>query len=142
MSSTGSTSNYGLFYREELMAAASFSNGRKMNRLPADKRSYELIRFCSRAGYTVTGGLSKLLKHFVREKDAGDVMTYVDKQFSEGKAFLKAGFRKEGESQPRHFLVHKKTFECLPLDDEKRQTPDPHHYIYSTAGNLKLVFVP
>ena len=51
--------HYGLFYKSELLCVASFSNGRKMNRLAPNQRSFELIRFCSKGGITVTGGLTK-----------------------------------------------------------------------------------
>lgn len=105
MNSTQSAFNYGLFYKGELMSVASFSKGRKMNRLPEDKRSFELIRFCSRQGITVTGGLTKLVKNFCREKNAGDVMTYVDKQFSDGASFVKAGFTKHSETERNTKLV-------------------------------------
>jgi hypothetical protein len=85
---------YGLFLKEELLAVCTFSKGRKMDRLPADKRSYELIRFCCREGITITGGLSKIVKTFSKVKEAGDVMTYIDPDFSLGGSYLKAGFRK------------------------------------------------
>ncbi|MEO6304124.1 MAG: hypothetical protein ABIP51_13230, partial [Bacteroidia bacterium] len=98
--STTSAYNYGLFYKNELIGAASFSKGRKMNRLPNGKQSFELIRFCCKEGVTITGGLSKLMKHFFSEKQAGDIMTYVDKQFSNGESFVKAGFKKHSETPP------------------------------------------
>jgi hypothetical protein len=85
---------YGLFFKEEILAVCTFSKGRKMDRLPAHKRSYELIRFCCTNGITVTGGLSKIVKTFCKEKEAGDVMTYIDPDFSLGGSYLKAGFRR------------------------------------------------
>ena len=99
MNATQSASNYGLFFKQELIAAASFSKGRKMNRLQVHERSFELIRFCCKEGITVTGGLTKLVKNFCREKNAGDVMTYVSKEFSDGKSFTNAGFKKHSETE-------------------------------------------
>ncbi|MBX3162979.1 MAG: hypothetical protein KF900_00745 [Bacteroidetes bacterium] len=99
MNATQSAFNYGLFFKEELIGVASFSKGRKMNRLQEHERSFELIRFCCKEGITVTGGLTKLVKNFCREKNAGDVMTYISKQFSDGTSFAKAGFKKTGESE-------------------------------------------
>lgn len=94
---------YGLFFEGEPVAVAIFSKGRKMHRLPAHLRSFELIRFCCREGITVTGGLSKLVKTFSREKNAGDVMTYIDPQFSMGESYFRAGFKKlEDDSHNRH----------------------------------------
>ncbi|MBL7933344.1 MAG: hypothetical protein JNL60_15670 [Bacteroidia bacterium] len=141
MKSTQSAFNYGLYHNNELIALASFSKGRRMDRLPAEKRSYELIRFCCKKGVTVTGGLTKLLKFFCEEKKAGDVMTYVDKQWSDGTAFVKAGFKKLGETDVNYFLVDRKNFkrEYLhqgdPFDSKK-------HYLSQNKGNIKLIYTP
>jgi hypothetical protein len=142
MGFTQSAWNYGLFYQNELLAVASFSKGRKMNRLPSNKRSYELIRFCCKPGYTVTGGLSKLVKNFCVEKDAGDVMTYVDKQFSSGQSFIKAGFVKAGETAPNYFLVNKKTFERYPMKNADEQYDAEKFYRICNKGNIKMLYTP
>jgi hypothetical protein len=107
MGSTQNAFNYGLFQNDELLAVASFSKGRKMNRLPEDKRSFELIRFCCKDGITVTGGLTKLVKNFCREKEAGDVMTYVDQRFSDGTSFIRAGFARHSATERNIKLVYK-----------------------------------
>jgi hypothetical protein len=133
--------HYGLFHRDILLAVAAFSKGRKMKRLPAAKRSFELIRFCTKGGFTVSGGLSKLVLNFCREKNAGDVMTYVDRQWSGIRAFQKAGFVVAGETPPNYFLVSRNTFDRTPWDPlvefDKRK-----FYLTSNAGNAKLVYTP
>ncbi|MBA3679867.1 MAG: hypothetical protein H0W73_01575 [Bacteroidetes bacterium] len=138
--STTSAYNYGLFYKGELIGAASFSKGRKMNRLPEGKQSFELIRFCCKSGITITGGLSKLMKHFFTEKSAGDIMTYVDKQFSNGDSFVKAGFKKHSETPPLFFLVNKKTFERIAFTNESFD--EKLFYKTQNAGNVKMIYVP
>lgn len=141
MNSTSSAFNYGLFYKHEVLAVASFSKGRKMKRLPAAQRSFELIRFCCRSGITVTGGLTKLVKHFCEEKKAGDVMTYVDKQLSDGSAFIKAGFKKAGETEPNYFLVNKNSY--TRVSSAKDADYDPAvFYAAHNAGNIKLIYAP
>lgn len=137
--STTSAYNYGLFYNGELIGAASFSKGRKMNRLPEGKQSFELIRFCCKSGITITGGLSKLMKHFYEEKKAGDIMTYVDKQFSNGDSFAKAGFKKHSETPPLSFLVNKKTFERIAF---KENFDEKQFYKTQNAGNIKMIYKP
>lgn len=139
MNSTSSAFNYGLFLKDELLAVASFSKGRKMNRLVEDKRSFELIRFATREGITVTGGLTKLLKHFCREKKAGDIMTYIDKQFSGGNSFFTSGFKKHGETAPNYFLLDKTTFERIPAIKDAKFDPNLFELVQND-GNLKLVF--
>jgi hypothetical protein len=142
MHSTQSASNYGLFYKEELIAVASFSKGRKMDRLAEDQQSFELIRFCCKDGITVTGGLTKLVKNFCREKKAGDVMTYVDKQFSNGSAFVTAGFKNYGETEPNYFLIDKATFERTPLKNKDESFDTEKFYLTQNSGSIKLVYNP
>jgi len=79
---------YALSNQQELIAIATFSKGRKMNRLEANKRSFELISFCCKKEVSVTGGLSKLIKAFVTDLQPGDIMTYIDKDWSDGSAYL------------------------------------------------------
>lgn len=130
--------HYGLFFNEELFAVAAFSKGRKMDRLPADKRSFELVRFCCKEGVTVTGGLSKLLQHFIEEKEPGDIMTYIDKQWSSGSGYLKCGFKLHGETKKQEFLINKTTYERHNFKGEKF---DPKKfYKVQNCGNLKLVY--
>jgi hypothetical protein len=142
MNSTQSASNYGLYHKGELMAVASFSKGRKMRRLREDQRSFELIRFCCKKGYTITGGLSKLLKHFIKEKKAGDIMTYVDQQWSEGDAFVKAGFKRLEKTEPKRFLINRKNFERALLAEGDETLNAKMHFELKDAGNLKLIYTP
>ncbi|PBQ32356.1 hypothetical protein CNR22_11435 [Sphingobacteriaceae bacterium] len=141
MNSTQSGFNFGLFYLDELVAVASFSKGRKMNRLREDQRSFELIRFCCKSGITITGGLSKLIKNFCEEKKAGDVMTYVDKDLSDGTSFIRAGFKKHSETEATYFLVNRVTFERnMATKDELYDAKK--FYRIKNSGNVKLVYTP
>jgi len=142
LKSTQSGSNYGLYLKNELLAVASFSKGRKMNRLQTHERSFELIRFCCKEGITVTGGLTKLVKNFCKDKKAGDVMTYIDKQFSSGESFIKAGFVKHSETLPHYFLVNRKTFERINLKTGKERFDEKLFYLSHNSGNVKLVYTP
>ena len=89
--------NFGLMYNGEIVAIASF--GSIMNKKTEGKgdMSGELIRFCNKLDYTVVGGLSKLLKHFITQYQVDDVMTYIDKDWSNGKSFINLGFEVVGE---------------------------------------------
>jgi len=138
---TASAYNYSLFYKDDLIGAASFSKGRNMNRLPKGKQSFELIRFCCKSGITVTGGLSKLMKHFYLERKAGDIMTYVDKQFSNGDSFIKAGFKIHSETPPLNFIVNKKTFERSPLKENEKFDEDLFYKVQN-SGNIKMIYHP
>ena len=141
LNATQSAFNLGLFYKDELLALASFSKGRRMNRLKENQRSFELIRFCCKSGITVTGGLTRLVKNFCEEKQAGDIMTYVDKQLSDGRSFINAGFKKHGETEPNYFLIDKNTFERKAFSDGEIFDPGKF-YKTQNAGNVKLIFTP
>ena len=137
MSSAKSAFYYGLYDAGELVSVAAFSKGRRMNRLLEDQRSYELVRFCSKEGITVTGGLTKLLKCFIEEKKPGDIMTYVDKQFGEGNSYIKTGFKKMGEGGSHKFLVNKRTFEYEYYTEKGFDAKE--FYLSENMGNIKLV---
>jgi hypothetical protein len=129
----------GLYKNDELLAIATFSKGRKMNRLPEGKKSFELIRFCNASGITVVGGLSKLLKYFINLTDAGDIMTYIDKDHSEGKAFLKLGFKLHSVSNPIAFKVDKNSQKRM---NKNIKIDDDEIHLVKNSGNLKLVYTP
>jgi hypothetical protein len=138
MSHTTAAFHYGLFDSAELVAVASFSKGRKMDRLPEHLRSFELVRFCCKEGITITGGLSKLLKQFIEEKQPGDIMTYIDKQWSDGSGYVKCGFKVVGETKKQEFLVNASNGERNYYKGEKF---DPKiFYLAENLGNLKLVY--
>lgn len=130
--------HYGLVYQHELVAVAAFSRGRKMNRLQASQRSFEMVRFCSASGVTVTGGLTKLLAHFVRLHAPGDVMTYIDKNWAQPATFVKSGFQKMGETPPISYAIDKTTFTQLTAE----QAPNNQSALVTTGGNIKLVYTP
>ncbi|NME69289.1 hypothetical protein [Flammeovirga aprica] len=99
--SSSSKIKFGLFKGEKLMAVASFSGKRKINdREGLAHQSYELIRYCNLNYHTVVGGLSKILKHFIKEYSPDDIMTYTDSDWSMGESFTKLGFVNIGHTSP------------------------------------------
>lgn len=95
----------GLFYNTELVAVATFSAQRNLE----VGRSAELIRFCSLIGTTITGGLDKLLKFYEREYQPDHIMTYIDKDWGSGSAFVNLGFTKTADKEPIQFCVDRTT---------------------------------
>jgi hypothetical protein len=113
---TGSKYGYGLFIKnkqvkhqtddtstpqvpaaeEILVAVATFSSKREINRARNKFNSHELLRFCTKSDTTVVGGLTKLVSAFVKEvkskhtevNDSGnvvqtgiDIVTSIDRDF-------------------------------------------------------------
>ena len=139
---------YGLYHGGELVAVAVFSGGRRMDSKPTDYRSYELLRFCHKQGAHVVGGFSKLLHAFGREFKQGDIMTYVDKDWSDGTRYRKLGFTVVGETEPQRFWVDIRTMQryyerTLPPEIAK-VPPDGRSAVDYVAvynsGSFKVVY--
>ncbi|UKT65308.1 hypothetical protein [Pedobacter mucosus] len=95
---------FGLYLNEKLMAVATFSALRKM-RHSDNYKSAELIRFAVKAGYSINGGLSKLISSFQKTYQPNDLMTYADRDWSAGEAYLKLGFENTDVLEPKFFDI-------------------------------------
>lgn len=94
----------GLFEKDDLVAVATFSALRRMKHSES-YRSAELIRFAVKAGFSVTGGLSKLINHFVAMHRPNDIMSYADRDWSAGEAYVKLNFEKQEALAPQRFSL-------------------------------------
>ena len=100
---------FGLSDNDEIIAVATFSDARPMKLRGNDYFSAELVRFASKNGVTVVGGLSKLIKHFSKQVQVNDIMSYADKDWSLGKGYEKLNFLKSAETEPIFFYLDKHT---------------------------------
>jgi predicted O-methyltransferase YrrM len=92
-----------------LVAVATFSTKRKIQRGQQVTRSHELIRFCSRADSTVIGGITKLLRTFITEQSrVDDIITVVDRDWGPGDGWRSIGFETLHVSAPLLMVVNKK----------------------------------
>ena len=83
----------GLFYNDELVKMMSFGSPSRNI-----KGIIEIKRDCTKMGYTVTGGFSKILnyiKHIIKLP----IRSYVDLRYFNGKTYDKLGFKFLGESK-------------------------------------------
>lgn len=119
-----------------LVAVATFSGGRTMkigNR--ADTRSFELIRFATLQGYVVVGGINKLLKAFIKEHQPDDIMSFADRDWSDGRSYDKLGFIRIENSLPQSFYINLKTFKRLSIIS---LTDNQYLKIFNT-GSIKYI---
>lgn len=133
---------YGLFIEGELTAIMVFSGGRLM-RHTEGYRSFECLRFCSRQGTVVIGAFSRLMAFFIKEFSPDDIMTYVDKDWSDGAKFAQMGFVPAGETEPQRFWVNHQNFQRLS-EKEYDKLPQPvqgNYYPVDNSGSLKMVKV-
>ena len=104
----------GLYSNGELLQIETFRKSRY-----SSKYEWELIRECSKEGWNVIGGKSKILSEF-RKNYSGSIVSYCDKRFFSGKSYEECGFTliketpsdykyyKNGNVYSReHFMKHK-----------------------------------
>ena len=115
--SVSSRYKIGLFEKDELVAVATFSALRKMNH-SENYKSAELIRFAVKAGYSITGGLSKLISFFAATYKPNDLMTYADRDWSAGEAYIKLGFRQTAVLEPQIYGLDENLNRQLKKDQE------------------------
>lgn len=82
------------------------------------KDEYEIYRFCNKLGYSVIGGLSKLVKH----SGFNDLVSYVDVSKFDGHGYLSSGFELIGETEPNYYYSNgKQTIDRISAQKHKLQ---------------------
>lgn len=103
-SSVGASHHYGLFNGGDLLMVASFGKNRF-----SKKYEYECSRITSHSEYTVVGGVSKLINHFIKEVRPKSIVTFSDLRFGDGNVYLKCGFNYVGMTEPNYWYWKKNT---------------------------------
>ena len=80
---------YGLYYNDQLVCVMTFANHR--NNIIGTP-GWELTRFCSLPGIQVVGGAEKLLKHFLRNYNPENIVSFSMNDISNGNLYKKLGF--------------------------------------------------
>lgn len=124
--------NLGLYHGDDLVAVALFARSVPVQRNGHTYHSHEMIRFCSLRGHYVQGGLSKLLKAFIDREKPDDIYTVVDRDWSDGEAFIKLGFKQTGISSPLTFWLDAN-------GDRTRKKPFEEAKQVTNAGNRQLL---
>ncbi len=143
-----------LEHNQKYIALMTFSQGREIMRNGEKYISYELIRFCNTSEFNVTGGMGKLVSAFENQIMPDDIMSYVDRDWSDGIAYQKLGFSLIGTTIPQCFWLHKQNGKrCNPekllaefrkknygttITTQELFDPAVYYEVYN-AGNLKYV---
>ena len=123
---TAAKTKLGLVREGELVAVASFGKQCPIDRDGRTWQSAELIRFCNASGTTVVGGLSKLIKHYIRTFSPEDIMTYADREWSSGGSYRRLKFKEVGVRKGQTFWVQPGTLQ--------RFYPHEHAAVQQEAG--------
>lgn len=136
--STKSDIKLGLFYKNELVAVATFSKGLLMKYEEKPYVSHNLIRFCTKMGINVVGGLSKFLHHFIKIEKAVHIMTSIDLEWSKGEGFAKIGFKATEKTAMHYFYTHKTTLKRY-YPHQLTTINESDYYKVSNLGNVKMI---
>lgn len=99
---------YGLYYNNELIEVMTFGVPRF-----SDDVAVELIRLCTKRGYKIIGGASKLFQHYIKENNPKSIVSYCDLSKFTGKVYEQLGMVNMGLTKPGYVYVHMNSFQTL-----------------------------
>ena len=70
-----------------------------------EESGWNLNRFCNLLNTNIIGGASKLLNHFIKENNPKRVISYADKDWSNGNLYNVLGFNLVNESKPDYKYI-------------------------------------
>lgn len=132
---------YGLMHDNELVMCMRFARHKK--------HEWELLRMSSMLGITVVGGMSKLLKHFTHTHNAQSIMSYVDRDISNGSSYYRNGFTLLSTTEPSYWYVDKNGL-VLQRQQFQRHKINANESEYTqklglirihNSGNLKMLLI-
>jgi len=138
----------GLYYGEELVSLMTFDHYEGRNKMEAG--GWNINRFCNKINHNVIGGASKLFKYFIKNYDTKRVISYADRDWSEGNLYEKLGFEKVSESNPDYkyifegVRVHKSRFRKSRLNSnltESQYMKKSHIFKVWDCGKIKWLFI-
>jgi hypothetical protein len=137
--STKARYKFGLRYEGEVVAVATFSATRLMKFKDPVYRSAELIRFASKSGITVTGGMTKLMKHYITLIKPNDLMSYADRDWSLGNGYLVAGFSLDEVREPADLWLDTQSGKRYFSHRKPQEEPGSLYVKIFNTGNLKYI---
>lgn len=95
--------NLGLFYNEELVGVASFSNPR--TRAKSRKYQHELVRMAFKTSTRVVGGASKMIKYYIDDYKPRNFFTYQTLSGEQTDVYVHAGMTLVEKGTTKQVLV-------------------------------------
>jgi hypothetical protein len=127
--------HFALVLAKEIVAMATFSAARMLSNREVPARSFELLRFATKKGFTVVGGLTKLLHHFQDIQKMDELMTYTDIAFAGNAGFKKMGFEKHSIKNPMPFYLSDNGEMCSVKKNGNNMSAIPIFHL----GSFKLI---
>ncbi|MDY5929934.1 MAG: hypothetical protein SPJ27_07860, partial [Candidatus Onthovivens sp.] len=91
----GQKVRYGLYYDNKLIEVMTFGK-------PRYNKNYEweLLRLCSHKDYKIIGGTERLFKHFLKEYNPQNMISYCDNAKFSGEVYKRLGMLLESKGSP------------------------------------------
>lgn len=132
----------------------TFGKKRKILGQNSREGEYELLRFCNKLNTNVLGGASKLFKHFIKEYNPTEIISYANCDISDGNLYNILGFKevshtginywwvKDKRYHRSNFMKHKLVKEGFDSNKTEKQIMEDRGFnkIYGT-GNLKYKYI-
>jgi hypothetical protein len=99
----------GLYYKDELVQLMTFGKLRKNLGSKSKEGVFELYRLCSKGGYSIIGGPSKILSYFKKHYSWNSLITYCHCDISNGDIYEKLGFSFVKDCGQGYTYAHYKT---------------------------------
>ena len=133
--STNSKVKLGLYFKNNLFAIATFANQRQFKK----GRSAELLRFCNKNGYTIVGGLGKLISKYINDYKPDSIMTYIDLDWGKGNSFVNLGFQATDYKNPILFFIDKKQYFRISEKNFDDYQNIQNYYQLRNRGSIKMI---
>jgi len=101
----GSKIKVGLFYNEELVSLMIFRKLKKSMCQKSLDGIYEMLRYCDKLNTTIIGGASRLFKYYINRYNPVEIISYVDRSWSQGDLYEKLGFKLVHTTKPIYYYV-------------------------------------
>ena len=95
----------GLYKDDELIQVMTFGKPRYNKTY-----EYELLRLCTKAGYSVIGGAERLFNHFLTTYDPNSIVSYCDNSKFKGDVYKKLGMELKSYGKPSKHWFNPFTF--------------------------------
>lgn len=125
----------GLFYNDNLVQIMVCGKPRKDKGI-----KYELLHFCSRKGFRIIGGVSKLFSYFKNKFKPESIVSYCDLSKFEGTVYEILGFN---EYETVHSFCHMSKKKCQVVcsnDEEKKELIEKGFVEVFDCGYKKYLF--
>ena len=109
-----SSINYGLYWKspvnnkEYLVSLMTFGPLRKNLGSINQEGYYELYRFVNACNFTIVGGASKLFKHFIKQHNPQEIISYANRRFTtmvKNSVYTNIGMEFDSFTNPNYFYI-------------------------------------